>query len=71
MFPIKVLVILIALTIFGGSAALVGYDIYLAAQLNRLLPHNRGLRREGAKVSASTEGRTFRSEINPRLASRL
>ena len=38
MFPIKVLVILIALTIFGGSAALVGYDIYLAAQLNRLLP---------------------------------
>jgi hypothetical protein len=27
------------LTIFGSSAALVGYDIYLAAQLNRLLPH--------------------------------
>jgi hypothetical protein len=38
MFPLKVLVILIALIVFGGSAALVGYDIYLAAQLNRLLP---------------------------------
>jgi hypothetical protein len=41
MLPLKVLVILIALTIFGGSAALVGYDIYLAAQLNRLLPRKR------------------------------
>jgi hypothetical protein len=38
MLPLKVLLIVIALTIFGGSAALVGYDIYLAAQLNRLLP---------------------------------
>jgi len=38
MFPLKVLVIVIGLTVFGGSAALVGYDIYLAAQLNRLLP---------------------------------
>jgi hypothetical protein len=38
MFPLKVVVILTALIIFGSSAALVGYDIYLAAQLNRLLP---------------------------------
>jgi hypothetical protein len=38
MFPLKVLVIIIAVTIFGSSAALVGYDIYLATQLNRLLP---------------------------------
>jgi|HubBroStandDraft_6_1064221.scaffolds.fasta_scaffold347534_3 hypothetical protein len=38
MFPLRVAVILTALTIFGSSAALVGYDIYLAAQLNRLLP---------------------------------
>jgi hypothetical protein len=41
MFPLKVAVILIALAIFGSSAALVGYDIYLAAQLNRLLPRRR------------------------------
>jgi hypothetical protein len=38
MFPLRVLLIVIALTIFGGSAALVGCDIYLAAQLNLLLP---------------------------------
>jgi hypothetical protein len=41
MFPLKVLVIIIAVTIFGSSAALVGYDIYLASQLNRLLPRKR------------------------------
>jgi hypothetical protein len=38
MLALKALVILIALAIFGTSAALVGYDIYLAAQLNRLRP---------------------------------
>jgi hypothetical protein len=47
MLPLKVLVILVALTIFGTSAALVGYDIYLAAQLNRLLPRKRGFCRDG------------------------
>jgi hypothetical protein len=41
MFPLKVAVILIAVTISGSSAALVGYDIYLATQLNRLLPRRR------------------------------
>jgi hypothetical protein len=47
MFPLKVAVMLIALTIFGSSAALVGYDIYLAAQLNRLLPRRARLCRDG------------------------
>jgi hypothetical protein len=43
MFQLKVVVILTALIIFGSSAALVGYDIYLAAQLNRLLPRRQFL----------------------------
>jgi hypothetical protein len=47
MFPLKVLVIVVALIVFGGSAALVGYDIYLAAQLNRLLTRKRGFCRDG------------------------
>jgi hypothetical protein len=54
MFPLKVVVILTALIIFGSSAALVGYDIYLAAQLNRLLPRKRT--------------RQFGGQVNPKRA---
>jgi hypothetical protein len=63
MFPLKVLLIVTALTIFGGSAALVGYDIYLAAQLNRLLPRKRGFRGGSPLLAVTKQGRPSFSEI--------
>lgn len=45
MLPLKALMLLFGLAIFGTSAALVGYDIYLAAQLNRLVPSRKPVHR--------------------------
>jgi hypothetical protein len=42
MLPIKFLVMIAGLGLFGSAGALVGYDIFLSAQLRKLL------RRDGA-----------------------
>lgn len=47
MVTLKYLVLLAGFALFGSASALVGYDIFLSAQLRKLLQRNRRLQRMG------------------------
>jgi len=41
MLPLKYLLVILGIVLFGSSGALVAYDIYLSSQLRRLLGRRR------------------------------
>ncbi len=47
MMMLKYLVMLVAFGLFGSATALVGYDIFLSAQLRRLLRRTEHVERMG------------------------
>jgi hypothetical protein len=47
MLALKLVVMLAGLAMFGSAAALVGYDIFLSAQLQKLLRRGESLERLG------------------------
>jgi hypothetical protein len=47
MLGMKLLVMLVGLVMFGSAAALVGYDIFLSAQLDKLLRRSAAVERIG------------------------
>jgi hypothetical protein len=47
MLVLKYLVMIVGVGLFGSAAALVGYDIFLSAQLRRLLRRGNGAARQG------------------------
>jgi len=47
MLALKYVVMIFGVALFGSSAALVGYDIYLSAQLQKILRRGRVVERLG------------------------
>lgn len=47
MLALKLVVILAGVALFGSAAALVGYDIFLSAQLQKLLRRGESIQRLG------------------------
>jgi hypothetical protein len=47
MLMLKYLVMIVGFALFGSAAALVGYDIFLSAQLRKLLRRNEQVERLG------------------------
>jgi hypothetical protein len=45
MLALKYVVLIFGVAMFGSSAALVGYDIYLSAQLQKVLQRARAVER--------------------------
>jgi len=54
MLPLKYLLVILGIALFGSSGALVAYDIYLSSQLRRLLGRRQG-RVEAAREGAAQE----------------
>jgi len=53
MLPLKYLLVILGIALFGSSGALVAYDIYLSSQLRRLLGRRR--RQDAAPAAAAQE----------------
>src|ERR1700726_4325400 len=53
MLPLKYLLVILGIVLFGSSGALVAYDIYLSSQLRRLLGRPR--RQDAAPAPAAQE----------------